>query len=314
MGVVCHHPDERGRSLTLTPDIVLRELWLAIEVDPCGPVGSHGYSHAGAEEKDRTRNALLAAVGWTVIRLRLGATEGAQIGERDLIIESSGFTRAAQTALLEAIEDYRQERPPRVRVVPKGKTPATAARRSHVVNIGLDRYSDDTYWFTWYPVLDEAENHKYRLAADGRYLYARTGRGSAFVAEVGLHQVDRADWRARLTDYLADKTPASLRGTTKWPWGDTLLIPALPDDQVGNEIIRASDHEKQTIDRIEFWFTISGDSIGGWTSDALRRADETPIVTIHPAAAALGYRFVEVTLDRGHRGSYQRITVSRAAA
>lgn len=313
MGVICHHPDGGSRSLTLTPDIVLRNLWLAIEVDPCGPVGSRGYSHAGAEEKDRTRNALLAAVGWTVIRLRLGATAGTQIGDRDLIIESSGFTRAAQTALLEAIEDHREKRPPRVRVVPKGKAPATAGRRSYVVNIGLDRYSDDTYWFTWYPVLDEAENHKYRLAADGRYLYARIDRGSAFVAEVGLHQIDRADWKARLTDYLADKTPASLRGTTKWPWGDTLLIPAIPGDQVGDEIIKASDHEKKNIDRIAFRFTISGNHIVSWTPEAVSRADETPIATIHPAAAALGYRFIEVTLDCGHRGPYQRITVSRAA-
>ena len=317
MGVVCHHPHEGRRSLTLTPDIVLRDLWLAIEVDPCGPAGSRGYSHSGAEEKDRTRNDLLAAVGWTVIRLRLGTTEGAHIGDRDIIIESSGFTKAAQSALLEAIEDYREQRPARMRVVRKGKTPTAAARRSHVVNIGLDRYSDDTYWFTWYPALDSPENHKYRLAADGRYLYGSNGRGSAFVAEVGFHQVNRADWKTGLTDYLAGKTPADLRCTSKWPWGDTLLIPANPDnadDPIAIDIIRASDHEKQTIDRIDFWFTVSGDQISGWSPNALHRADETPIATIHPDAAAIGYRFAEVTLDHGYRGPYQRITITRAAA
>lgn len=315
MGVICQHPDRSGQNLILAPDIVLRDLRLAIEVDPCGPGGRYGYSHAGAEEKDRTRNVLLAAVGWSVIRLRLGATEGAQIGDRDLIIESSGFTKAAQVALLEAIEDHREKRPPRLRFVPKGKTPAAGARRSHVVNIGPDRYSDDTYWFTWYPVLDEAENHKYRLAVGGRYLYARIGdKDFAFVAEVGLDQVDRANWRARLTEYLADNTPTSLKGTTKWPWGDMLLIPAMPADQVSDEIIEASDHDKQNIDRIGFQFTVSGDHIGSWTSETLRRADETVIATIHPAAAALGYRFVEVSLDRGWGGPYQRIKVSRAAA
>lgn len=57
MGVVCHHPDKDKAALTLTPDIVLGDLWLAIEVDPCGPVGSsRGYTHAG-EEGRRTVSA-----------------------------------------------------------------------------------------------------------------------------------------------------------------------------------------------------------------------------------------------------------------
>lgn len=312
MGVVCHHPDQGRHSLTLTPDIVLREHWLAIEVDPCSPAGNRGFTHAGQEEKDRLRNDLLAAVGWTVIRLRLGAAEGAHIGEGDVVVESSGFTKAAQTALLEAVEDHVAQRPARVRVVSKGKSPTAAKRRSHVVNIGLDPYSDDTYWFTWYPDLDSAESHKCRLAADGRYLYRPQGRGYAFVAEVGLHEVDRADWRARLTDYLSGQTPADLTGTTKWPWGETLVLAADVDDPVAADIVSASDHEKQTIDRIDFWFTVSGDFVAEWDPDALLREDGTPLVMMHPEAVAAGYRFAGVTLDHGYRGPYQRITIARA--
>lgn len=312
VGVLCHHTDEGKTFLTLTPDVVLADLRLAIEVDPCGAAGSRGYTHSGSEQKDRLRNDLLAAVGWEVIRLRLGATEGGHIGDRDVVVESSGFTKTAQAALLAAIDDHRAQRPARVRFVPRGKSPAPARRRSPVANIGLDRYSDDTYWFTWYPDLDSTQSHKYRLAAGGRYLYARNGWGSLYVDEVGLHEVDRATWKTWLTDYLTGKTPADLPGTTKWPWGDTILIPADPDDPVAADIITASDHEKQTIDRIEFWFTISGDHIARWTPDSLNRADETPIVLMHPDALAVGYRFAAVTHDRGYAGPYQRITISRA--
>lgn len=315
MGVVCHHPDNSARGLTLAPDIVLRDLWLAIEVDPCGPVGSRGFSHAGAEERDRIRNDLLGAVGWTVIRLRLGATEGAQIGDRDIVSESPSFTKAVASALLEAIEDFREQRPPRVRFVPKGKSPAAAKRRSHVVNIGLDRYSDDTYWFTWYPDLDSAASYRFRLAANGRYLYGTNGSGSVFIEELGLHEVDRAGWKQLLTEYLANKAPADLQGTTKWPWGDNILIPAneaASDDPLVVEVISASDHEKQTIDRIDFWFTVSGHHIGDWAPHELRRDYQTPIVAVHPAATNVGYRIADVASERRAFGPYQRITVTRA--
>lgn len=41
LGVLCHHTDPKWPFLTLTPDVVLAELRLAIEVDPCGQVPSH---------------------------------------------------------------------------------------------------------------------------------------------------------------------------------------------------------------------------------------------------------------------------------
>lgn len=316
MGVVCHHPEAGRSSLVITPDIVLRDLWLAIEVDPCN--ANHrgrGFSHAGNEDKDRLRNELLAAVGWTVIRLRLGATQGNHIGDRDVVVESSGFTKAAATALLEAIDDYCEQRSAHVRVVKKGRSPAAPKRRSHVVNIGLDGYSDDTYWFTWYPDLSSSVAYKYRLPGNGRYLYGSTGRGSGFVAEVGLHIVEQTDWKTRLTDYLAGKTPNDLPGTTKWPWGNTLLIPANQHDNdtaVIADLIEASDHEKQTIDRIEFWFTVAGAHVAAWTPQALHRVDQTPLVSIHPDAIAMGYRFANVTSGHGYRGPYQRIAITRA--
>lgn len=170
-GVLCHHPDEGKTFLTLTPDAVVEECRLAIEVDPCSPIHFHGSSHhAEAEfEKDRIRNSLLGAVGWTVLRLRFGATEGMHIGDRDVVVASSSFTKAVQAALLEALEDFRANREPRVRVVAKAASPRPAKRRSHVVNIGEYKYSDDGHLFNWHPTL-EADKIALRLCMNGRYL------------------------------------------------------------------------------------------------------------------------------------------------
>lgn len=307
VGVLCHHPEVGKTFLTLTPDIVMPDLRLVVEVDPCGDSDhSHACSHAGKEDTDRLRNDLLAVVGWTVIRLRLGATVGQHIGDRDVVVESSGFTKAAQAALLEAIGDFTSLRPPTVRVVAKGKSPARAQRRSHVVNIGLDRYTDDTFWFTWYPSLDSPEKVLLRLAANGRYLYNK-----GYVAEIGLHDVDQSAWKARLTGYLANRTPDDLVGTTKWPWGDLLLITDDPDDGIVRAIIDASDHEKQTIDRVTFYFSTRGHHIGHWTPASLVRADGSPLAFIHPDAVDAGYRFAAVTSRDGYRGPFQEVFITR---
>ncbi|MDN4171317.1 hypothetical protein QWY28_00010 [Nocardioides sp. SOB77] len=307
-GVLCHHTDPKWSFLTLTPDVLLADLRLAVEVDPCDPSPSHrGSSHVGEEAKDRIRNDLLAAVGWTVIRLRLGAVEGSHIGDRDVVVESSAFTKAAQRALTHAIDDFKHGRPATIRVVKKGESPKPAQRRSHIVNIKLDPYSDDTYWFTWYPDLEQPENYSFRLAAAGRYLYRQ-----GFLDQVDLDLVPPDDWKARLTSYLDGRSPADLRGTTKWPWGDLLLVPTDPSDPVAAAIVGASDHEKQTIDVIGFWFTVSGDQIGAFSDDSLDRSDGSSLATMHPAAVEAGYRFAAVTLNQGYRGPYQRVVVTRA--
>ena len=62
VGVLCHHTDPKWPFLTLTPDVVLADLRLAIEVDPCGPApAQRGSSHRGEEAKDRLRTEQLVA-------------------------------------------------------------------------------------------------------------------------------------------------------------------------------------------------------------------------------------------------------------
>jgi hypothetical protein len=57
VAVLCRHPDPKHKYLTLTPDIVLVDHKIAVEVDPCGRCDSaRGYTHRGEEEKDQIRN------------------------------------------------------------------------------------------------------------------------------------------------------------------------------------------------------------------------------------------------------------------
>ena len=304
--VLVHHPDPKWRYLTLHPDICMEEYRLAIEVDPCGPEPRRGTTHRGKEDEDQLRNALLAAVRWSVIRLRLGAAEGMHIGPRDVVVESATFTQAAQAALVDAIEDFRADRPAAVRFVRKGPTlrkPTT--RRVQVAHIGVRNYADDSHIFWWYPDRDpNTKRITLRLAMNGRYLY--THDDELFIDEADLHEVSPAEWRQRLTELLQDRDPSTL-GTTKWPWGETLLTAG--NDPAGDAIVGAADHSKHTIDRRAFWFAVSGTPISEWTETTL--TGDGLIAEIRPEAAAVGYRFHAVETLTGRYGGYQRVVISR---
>ncbi|NMM22179.1 MAG: hypothetical protein HHJ11_01540, partial [Phycicoccus sp.] len=218
MAVVCRHPDPKHKYLSLTPDVALVDHKIAVEVDPCGQRESpSGFTHRGEEVKDQIRNDLFNEAGWTVIRLRLGATKGMHLGKRDVVVESNGFTAAAQIALLEAVDDAINKRRAKVRLVKKGKSPTPTQRQAHVAHIGSIKecdYTDDGHVFSWYPSLETKGREPMRLAVDGRFLYTCQG----FVAEVGLHERPPDQWREYLTDFLQDVDPVQL-GPTKRPWG-----------------------------------------------------------------------------------------------
>lgn len=317
VGILCHHPDEYA-FLTLTPDIVLEDWRLVVEVDPCAPVdGMRGATHRGKEEVDRLRNTLLADVGWTTLRLRIGATLGEEIGDRDVLVESSSFTRSAQTALIEALDDFKADRPPRVRVAKKSASPRRSAqRKSQLVNIGEHRYSDGGFIFSWFPSLESKDKIVFRLPMGGRFLYTHDthSRVPLFVAEVGLHEVAREEWKPRLTDYLLAHAD-SIAGTTKWPWGKSILTG--DGSAAAREISTACEHEKHTIDRMNFWFTVSGHLAQRSSPTALYATEDTeapPLVALHPEAVEIGYRFAGVTSEKGYRGPYQRLYISRDPA
>lgn len=86
MAVLFHHPNPNYNVLPITPDLVLVKHKIAIEVDPLGDTQRY-FSHRGKEKE---------------------------------VVESSGFTKDAQAALCEAIEDKIANRRAKVRVVKKG--------------------------------------------------------------------------------------------------------------------------------------------------------------------------------------------------
>jgi hypothetical protein len=306
-GILCYHPDKGKNFLTLTPDIVLVDQRLVIEVDPCSP-SSRGLTHHGSEAEDKLRNELLEAVGWTVIRLRLGCTEGGHIGDRDVIVESDGFTKAAKSGLIEALEDFKEGRPASVRLVKKASERPATQRRSHVVRIGEYNYADGGHIFSWYPDLNSERKVTLRLCVDGRYLYTH-GSPPLFIAEVGLHEMPRKEWVDKLTRVLCDMDQDEL-GTTKWPWGDSLLVADL-NLPVARQLVETCEYGKRTIDQMDLLFSISGHPIACWTPSALISENEDTLASIHPEASFIGYHIAEVTRDRGPHGPYQRIYISR---
>lgn len=312
MAVWCRHPDKPGRLLPITPDIVLIGKRIAIEVDPCGVVtGHHGSSHRGKEAQDRLRNELLAEGGWTVLRLRLGAEEGMSIGDRDIVCEPSTITADVVEAFSEALDDAIHGRPPQVRFVPKKPSASPRkppTRRSSVFRLGEYKYGDQAHIFSWMPNRDTDEKVHLRLALNGRYLYSHS-KPPAFLAEVGLNVVPRKEWKARLEMLLPTLPSLDADPKQKYPWGDALLVAA--DAGLDAMAVVQQCEWKCDIDRAEHQFTANCDRLAVATEDTLLDDCGAPVVVLHQAAVALGYRFVQLERLRGYRGDYQRLTLSR---
>jgi very-short-patch-repair endonuclease len=82
--------------LEVWPDIVIPELRIAVEYDT---IGRFGLEHVGrTEPKDRRKDRMLRAVGWEVVRLRLGKLQ--PLGPFDVVC--TGLTDATMRALDDA--------------------------------------------------------------------------------------------------------------------------------------------------------------------------------------------------------------------
>ncbi|TRY19433.1 hypothetical protein FOJ82_00505 [Tessaracoccus rhinocerotis] len=309
LGIVCHHPDRKGQALVLTPALCSRSTGWQSRWIPA--IQWRGTAIATTGRRRRTASATNSSrlSGWTVITLRIGAEAGGEIGDRDVLVESSGFTKAAQSALVQAIEDFQHGWPAPVRFVPKGKSPSPAKRPSHVVNIGEFNYSHDGHFFTWVPSLDDSTRMKLRLCAGGRYLYTHDGRKSRFVAEVGLQDVSSQDWKAVLTEILASRDPEALDGE-KWPWGPTLLVPGDPAHDLSAEFVKACER-KGWMDDPAFAFTVSGDTVAEYSEAQLISHDGVVVAQLHRGAAEAGYRIAVGESRRGSFGPYEEYVISR---
>ena len=303
--IVCRHPDSGNRTLLLTPDVLLAEERIAIEVDPCAPRTHHSraYTHLGEEEKDRVRNRLYEDAGWSVIRLRLSASEGQHIGDRDVVCASDGATVSAKAALVDAIRDHVSGAPSRVRIVAKSASPSKAQRRSHVTNIGPNQYTDDGYYFSWFASLENPVKVIMRLCDGGRYLYSHGE--TRYIATVRLDQQPREEWKRLIESAM--RAASGLSGTTKWPWGERLFV---ADSDDGEEIAKRFEY-KGSIDDAGHSFTVNCDRLARWDRTYVATAGDEPIAWLHPSAIEAGYRIYEVQAHQGRHGPYQRIFVLR---
>lgn len=311
LAIWCRHPQRLARFLALTPDIALVEHKLAIEVDPCAPIssGSRGATHLGAEEEDLLRNDLMVEAGWTVVRLRLGGLQGSQIGDRDVVCESSSLTAAGKSALLETLREFIDNAPAKVRFVPKADRSKAKkpTRHASVLRINEFQYADDGHIFSWYPSLDSERKRYMRLAMNGRFLYDYE-KESSFVCEVGLHKLPRKEWAAHLTLVLAQLSP-TVRGSGKFPWGESLFV-AVGDEGAATQIITDAGY-KGTIDVSSYGFSTWADGVSSSDGIQILDAQERTIVRLHEQAVELGYFIESLVACDSRRGPYSRVEISR---
>ena len=314
MAVWVRHPDKEGRLLPLTPDIVFPEHRLAIEIDPCAPAnGFRGYSHFGKEEEDLLRNTLLEEAGWTVVRLRLGASEGGQIGERDVVCESNGITKAVAVEFVAAVAEFLSGQPAVVRFVPKNRAPKKPAqRKSSVQRLGEYKYSDDGHIFTWFPDPASDEKRYLRLACAGRFLYSHD-KPPRYIADIGLGKLPVEQWAGWLEKHVVPLMQSAPERGSLFPWGDSLLIQVEQNNPSIEELIFACG-SRSTIDHEEFYFTSNCDSLAMFTDYELLDTEGQVLVELHPEARSFGYRIKDAEICGSTAyGRFERITISRAS-
>ncbi|WP_248761232.1 DUF559 domain-containing protein [Pseudarthrobacter sp. SSS035] len=190
-GIQCGHEPGRNNFPILTPDILISKTKVCVEVDPA-------YTHAGKETVDETRNELLAEVGWTVVRLRLGGLKA--VGQHDVLVESEAVNNEAITALAAAISDATAGLPGVIRRVEKKQ--ATAARKKFRLGaITEHKYYDNAFHVSW--TLDSGAVLRAEAMDSGLYLAIATKwEAPRFIRPLDLHQRPRKEWRSTLHQVL----------------------------------------------------------------------------------------------------------------
>lgn len=289
--IQCGYEPRRGNYPILTPDILISKEKVCIEVDS-------GYTHRGEEEKDRTRNRLLAEAGWTVVRLRLGGLE--PIGPYDVVAESSADTKQSIEALVEAVKDAVASRPGKVRRVEK--KPAAPKKKSRLGAIAEHKYYDNAYYVSW--TLESGQKHQMIAAAGGRYLAQADGWGfPRFIRNLGLHEVPRAQWRKVLEPVLEAMDEADFAPVSVFPWGDSFFI--------GDQADKIALPSKFNPGGPGCSLTSNLDGVHAYTDSAIADEAGSVLVEIHPDAVEMGWKIAVVELRTGYRGDYQAIGLVR---
>lgn len=284
----------KGNYPVLTPDILVSKSKVCVEVDPA-------YHHDGQAmfERDRLRNQLLADVGWTVVRLRLGGL--AAIGEHDVLSDPANPTLPALAALAEAVEDAVAGRPGKIRQITKA--PTTANKKSRLGAIAEHKYYENAHYVSW--TADSGAVLRLVAVDNGRYLAQSTGFSfPRFIRLLHLEDTPRPKWRGPLEAILSAMAEPDFEPTSAFPWGDELFV----GPQAG--AMRLS--EKFNPGHFHWELTANLEGLHSHTEVAFCDVDSVVLAELHPEAVSLGWQIHHVGARSGSRGSYQVVQLARS--
>ena len=289
--IQCGHEPLRNNFPVLTPDILISKTKVCVEVDPA-------YTHTGDEEKDKTRNDLLAGVGWQVVRLRLGGL--GPIGEYDVLAESERVTNEVMDALVLAVSDAVEGRPGSIRTIRKKET-SIVRKKSRLGAIAEHTYYDNAFYISW--TLNSGAVLRMVAMDSGRYLaIAERSEAPRFICMLGLDKVPRPQWRGAVQGILQDMSDSDYVPASTFPWGDELFI-GLQAEAVG---ISPKFHLGAT----SWGLTANVDGADAFTEVALCAGSEV-LTQLHPEAVERGWWIGDVQLRSGRYGAYQEIQLVR---
>ena len=292
--IQCEFDPARGNWPIITPDLLIKGAKVAIEVDVA-------YTHTSVE-KDIFRNKLLAGVGWTTVRLRLGGL--GPLGEHDVTTESSTPTVAVVAALVEAVGDAVAGRAGRVRHVPKAVRPAREpAPKSRLGAVAAHQYVENGHYVSW--TLNSGEVLRLVAMDTGHYLAAQHGHDAPwFIKRLSLDGIPRKQWRGHLLELLSSMGDSEFRGVSPYPWGDELFV--------GEHASAVNVFGKFQIGCTSWAATANIKVADSATTTAFMIGSEIA-AELHPEAQDAGWTIGNFSVASGYRGGYQRFELVRSA-
>lgn len=292
--IQCKFDPARGNWPILTPDLLIKGAKVAIEVDVA-------YTHKDVD-KDRFRNKLLADVGWTTVRLRMGGLEA--LGEYDVVTESDTPTVAAIAALVEAVGDAVAGRAGQTRYVAKAARPIREpGAKSRLGAVAAHKYVENGHYVSW--TLNSGEVLRLVAMDSGHYLAEQHGHQAPwFIKRLALDRVPRKQWRERLLDILTPMSDDDFQGLSPYPWGHQLFI--------GNHASVVNVYDKFHVGCTRWAATANIEGADSATPTAFMIGDEVA-AELHPEAQDAGWIINNFRVANGFRGQYQKFELVRSA-
>ncbi|MCU6480529.1 hypothetical protein [Arthrobacter sp. A2-55] len=293
MSIQCGLEPARGNFPLLTPDLIVSGALVCVEIDS-------EYTHGDRNEVDQSRNLLLAGLGWTVVRLRLGGLP--PVGEHDVICEASTPSKAAIEALAAAVADAVAGTPGAVRKIHKKAAVVSKSQKSRLGAMAEHKYHENAFYAGW--TTESGEKLALVVTAGGRYLSVDMGgRGLHFIRHLDLHTRDRKTWRSELIRVLKEQELTSFEPSSIYPWGDTLFIGAQAD-------ALQTTLKKFNPGGSDFAFTANLEGPDEFNDESVLK-DGSVLASLHPEACEIGWSISDVRLHAGRNGPYQSILLVR---